>query len=393
VSPHIAFLFSQVLTIPPSWTNNREYYASFELLRRGHKITWVTRIPSKQVSPKEKIIVLNLGRGKSKVGFSILSFFHLYRFLLKSKVDIVWICGYYSRSILNLLLLMCILKFLRKKIIYDPIDPIIIYKIASSELKEDTLKERMLRFLMRRIYQFADLVLAVTEEMKEILVRRGVDGKKIHAVYCGTDKTRFNLSVDGSSIRKEFGLESKFVIGWIGSMSPFKGVSEIVIPLIKRLKLSVPEAFFLIGGRGPLQEEFVKLKKDDLEAPFIYLGTIPYDLTPLYTNAFDLYIIPLNTQFEFTRSVLPAKLFDALATGTPTLVTLTPATQRLSRTFQSMTLVEDNPEAFEKAIVKIKKDYEKIKLLAIQDAKKMDAYTAQNSGDRVSDLIERLLSI
>src|SRR5438128_1829053 len=77
-------------------------------------------------------------------------------------------------------------------------------------------------------------IVAVCESIRQVLVRSGVDAKKIEVIYSATDTARFHPGIDGSAVRLELGLQpGDFVITQIGVRS-WKGNDDVLLALLAR---------------------------------------------------------------------------------------------------------------------------------------------------------------
>lgn len=381
------FFFDKPLRIPG---NLREYYISVELLRRGHRVCWFCGEKEGNYTFRRKIPTVCIRSKKEIKGSSYVYPFYLAYFLARKRIRCVWLSGWGERCARDLLFTALVLKRLGFKIVYDPIDPIYEHQLAIGKRfkpgEEDKLKGQL-----NRIYKLSDITLTVTEELRSLIVGRGAPAQKVHVAWWGTDIERFNLSKLKRDLREEYGLENKFIVGWLGRMAPFKGVEEIIIPLMKKLEMAIDNVCFFIGGTGKLERRFLDLK-EKLNAPLIFFGEIPYDFTPAFTKALDVYIIPTNPDSEFARSIRPVKMFDALASGTPVVVSKTAATMTLSRTFKCIHYADEyNLHGFFNAVMHFYKNYKEVKRLSLSEAGKAENYSHQKVSKDVVDLLEREL--
>ena len=81
-------------------------------------------------------------------------------------------------------------------------------------------ESKVLDFLEKvelHLYRKANIVVPVTNAFRENLIRRGIDGGKIHVVTNGVDIKRFNLRDKDTDLVHKLGIEGKFVAGYIGT--------------------------------------------------------------------------------------------------------------------------------------------------------------------------------
>src|SRR5262249_19589641 len=79
-----------------------------------------------------------------------------------------------------------------------------------------------------RALSMADRVLAVSTPLARILAEQGVPRERIVVVPNGVDANRFRPDCDGASVRRELGLGSKPVIGFVGWFRAWHGIGHAV---------------------------------------------------------------------------------------------------------------------------------------------------------------------
>lgn len=106
----------------------------------------------------------------------------------------------------------------------------------------------------------------------------------------------------------------KNIIGYVGRLSPEKGILELVKSMPYILD-ACGECSLMIIGEGeqrPLIEEFID--RNGLKDSIKLLGNHPHELLPKYFNEFKLLVIPSLTEG------LPNVMLEAMACGTPVIV-------------------------------------------------------------------------
>ena len=105
------------------------------------------------------------------------------------------------------------------------------------------------------------------------------------------------------------------VVGYIGRLSPEKGISEMLraVPLVLAQDSRVR---FLITGDGPLADDIRhRVHSAGLENIVRFTGRVPYSEIPSLLNECRLLVMPSRTEG------LPGTLLEAMACGTPVLAT------------------------------------------------------------------------
>ena len=164
---------------------------------------------------------------------------------------------------------------------------------------------------------FSDATIAVSDIVRERLVRWGVPAKKITVIPNGVDVS--GLAFDPAArqqVREQFGIPADtYVIGALGRLDPNKRVDllmEAAAPMLgERCKI-------LVIGRGEDQARLEAAAQRLGVTDNVIFGGYQQD-TPAMMAAFDLYVAA-SLQETFGLSVL-----EALASGLPVLYTACPA--------------------------------------------------------------------
>ena len=166
----------------------------------------------------------------------------------------------------------------------------------------------------------ADLLVVVSQALKNELADRGVDARKILVNPNGVDPDRYSPDADGSRIRAQYLLDGKTIIGFIGTFGKWHG-AEILAEAFGQLLHRYPEyqgrlKLFMIGDgiTMPLVKE--NIKKFNMNENCILTGLIPQEEGPKYLAACDILVAshkpnPDGTPFFGS----PTKLFEYMATG------------------------------------------------------------------------------
>lgn len=126
-----------------------------------------------------------------------------------------------------------------------------------------------------------------------------------------TARFAYNTQVR-EEVRRELGVEGKFVIGMVGRLSEEKN-NLYALDLMPRILEEVPDAVLVVAGNGPDEEKFrEKVRDRKLEAAVKQLGRRS-DVDRLY-QAFDVYLLP-----SFTEG-FPVAAVEAMASGLPVLL-------------------------------------------------------------------------
>lgn len=178
-----------------------------------------------------------------------------------------------------------------------------------------SLIERVELFLYRQ----SDVVVALTKAFKANLTGRGIDGDKIAVVPNGVDLSRYQPRPRDGDMAAEWGLEDKFVIGYIGTHGMAMGLAN-VLDAAERLQDVADLRFILVGDgaeREALIKDATKRKLDNV----LFIPPQPKDRMPVVWSLCDVALVHLRNSPVFAE-VIPSKMFEAMGMGLPILLAL-----------------------------------------------------------------------
>jgi glycosyltransferase involved in cell wall biosynthesis len=166
----------------------------------------------------------------------------------------------------------------------------------------------------------ADLVVVVSQPLKDELLGRGIEADKILVNPNGVDPARYRPDLDGASVRRRYGLADQTVIGFIGTFQLWHG-AEVLAEAFCRLLREFPEyrrrVRLLMIGDGPrlaLVQE--KLTRAQAAAEAVLTGRVPQEEGPDHLAACDILASPHVPNPDGTQFFgSPTKLFEYMAMG------------------------------------------------------------------------------
>lgn len=251
--------------------------------------------------------------------------------LLKVRKDIDVVMFYINSGSLTLSIMLA--KILKKKVV-------LIVSASDSEMASIIYRDYLFgiggrvvvpiyRALEKINRVFSDRIIVDSEK----IARDYVSGNYRHKVVVASDR-RF-IDADAFTVKRKLE-ERRNLVGYIGRLSYEKGVMNLVkaIPLVLKKRSDLE---FLIGGDGPLliklQEEITKAGLDN---KVNFVGWIPNDELANWLNELKLLVLPSYTEG------LPNIVLEAMACGTPVLVTPVGALPDIIRDKETGFIMKDN---------------------------------------------------
>ncbi|WP_294956951.1 glycosyltransferase [Sulfurovum sp.] len=159
----------------------------------------------------------------------------------------------------------------------------------------------------------ADQVVAITGGLKDELVRRGVDEKKITVIPNAINKEHFQPQTPNMALEKEIGLkEGVPTIGYVGSIVAYEGLDDLVEALSLLKKKGIGFNFLLIGDGNALNGLREQVKEYQLEDEIFIVGRIAHHEVPDYYSLIDITPFP-RKPIPVCEMVSPLKPFEAMA--------------------------------------------------------------------------------
>ncbi len=198
-----------------------------------------------------------------------------------------------------------------------------IYEVRG--LNEEARRSRHERYTHTRQYEFArwletlaaneaDRVIAITEALRTTLIERGVDQDKILVVPNGVDTERFVPLERDAALSKQYGLDGKLTIGYVGSLNWYEG-HDLLFEAVRRLSPRHPDMRVLIVGGGEEYDQLLALRsKLGLEDVITMTGRIPFDQVEAHYSLIDIAPITRSSS-PVTETTSPLKPFEAMAMG------------------------------------------------------------------------------
>lgn len=175
------------------------------------------------------------------------------------------------------------------------------------------------RNALRRIADGCEVITYLTSYQRDRLAPV-VGEAKLKRLTPGVDVDSYHPSVDGSAVRRKYGLDGRPVIVCVSRLVPRKGQDLLVkaLPLVRK---AVPDTALLLVGGGPNKASLRKQAQDLDVAPHVVLtGSIPWPELPAHYAAGDVFAMPCRTRnFGLDVEGLGIVYLEASATGLPVI--------------------------------------------------------------------------
>ena len=217
---------------------------------------------------------------------------------------------------------------------------------------------RMFEWVELHLYRTAAHIIVVTDTFKRKIINKGIDGRKISVHKNGANLSLFRQAPKPETLVQKYGLEDKFVIGYIGTHGLAHGL-QFVLESINELKDSHPHIQFLFVGDGARKQHLLNKAQELKLTNAIFLDSVPKAEVVDYVNLNDVALVNLKKSNTFT-AVIPSKIFESAAMGKPILLGLEGESKGIIKKYNAGDCyVPEDRASFINAVLKMASDEEK----------------------------------
>lgn len=169
-------------------------------------------------------------------------------------------------------------------------------------------KHSIKKFFIKHTLKKADLITCDAAHMQTAIIKMGISKEKIKIIYFGVDIKKFCPAVDKQKIENQ--------IISLRSFEPVYNIETLIksIPLVLK---EVPNAKFILAGKGPEEENLKKLIKElDVEKAVNFIGLISQNDLPKYLQKSSVYV-----STSLSDAGIASSTAEAMACGLPCIIT------------------------------------------------------------------------
>ena len=164
----------------------------------------------------------------------------------------------------------------------------------------------------------ADHVFAITSQVRDELVRRGVDSEKISLLPNAADIYEFAPLRPEPALEQKYKLEDGLTLGYAGSIIEYEGL-DIALRAMAELVTDGDAVKLIIAGDGPALADLKSLSAElGLDDSVQFVGRVPSTDVPRFIELFDAVLCP-RVSSVVTEMVSPLKPLEAMSAGKPVI--------------------------------------------------------------------------
>lgn len=235
-----------------------------------------------------------------QIAYNLVGYYRIARMIKTKRADLI-----YERYSLNTFCGILASRRYKIPLLLEVNAPLYQEQNALGQLKFKSLARRTERWICSN----SSKTIVVSTVMKEILMREGVPADKLVVMTNGIDPAKFSPTVDGTTIREKYGLNSEIVIGFVGWFRKWHGL-EMLLKVFHQVRLD-KFARLLLVGEGPAYPDLVQyVSTHHLEEQVIFTGPVARADIARYIAAMDITIQPSAPEYA-----CPMKIIEYMAMG------------------------------------------------------------------------------
>lgn len=223
-------------------------------------------------------------------------------------------------------------------------------------------KHRMIWRLELGAMKRADLVVPISEGIREELIGRGIAPAKFAVVPNGVDVSRIQAVPSDEPRARALGLAGRFVIGFVGSILTLEGLA-VLLRAYEACTTRRDDIGLVIVGDGPEREALQAQAHQAGLRNVVFAGKVPHDEVSAWYSIMDVLVYP-RVRAVINERVTPLKPLEAMALGKVCVGTDVGGLRELIRHDDTGVIVRsDDPDDLAAALLALMDDPERMERL------------------------------
>ena len=177
------------------------------------------------------------------------------------------------------------------------------------------------KYIEKMTIQNTTEVITINRKLEDYVKQLGANNTE--TIGTGIDLEKFNPNLDGSRIRREYGInDDDLVLFFMGFLYQFAGLKELALEFANKEYANLK---LLIIGDGDAYSDLQNIvEKHDLSDKVLLVGKKPYNEITEFLAAADICILPAYPNEEIMKNIVPIKIYEYMAMGKPVISTELP---------------------------------------------------------------------
>ncbi len=201
------------------------------------------------------------------------------------------------------------------------------------------------------VYRNVDQIVVLSPGFKQLLVQRGVSGRKIDVIYNWCDEK--SLKLPAGNMPLSFPDEDKFRIMFAGNMGKAQALDAVLDAALLLMRRNINEIVFVFVGDGIDVDRLKTIAKEKCLTNTLFLPSVPMIEVGDMLNAADALLVHLRKDplFEIT---IPSKTQAYMSVGRPVLMAVSgDAADLVRESGCGVIAISEDPESIVHAAIKL----------------------------------------
>ena len=232
------------------------------------------------------------------------------------------------------------------------------------------------------IMKRADAICCNSEITRSLVLQRGAKEEKILVTPNGINLEKFSGSVDGGEIRKQYKLEEKIIVGFVGILKRLWGICNIVECAQQVLPRTNDLHFMIVGAGKELNNIERLIAANGLTGRFTLTGGVSHSDIPKYIAAMDIGIAPYARKEPFHNSAM--KIFEYMAMAKPVIASAQGQIKDIINHGENGLLIEpDDSDSLAKAILMLVGNRDMMREMGEKARASVESYTWEANARKI----------
>lgn len=229
-------------------------------------------------------------------------------------------------------------------------------------------------------------VIAITQNLKDEFVSRGVSPEKIIVAPDGVDLEEFDIAETKEECRKKLSLpQDKKIVLYAGHLYDWKG-TNVLLNAAKMFQVSGFRfqniIFFFVGGTAKDINQWSIVNGQLSNVRFV--GHRPHEEIPYWLNAADVLVLPNSAKYGISKYwTSPLKLFEYMVSGRPIVASDLPSIREILSEKNAKLIAPDDAEALASAIAYMLNNDPEAGRISAQAKEDVKSYTWEKRAESI----------
>jgi glycosyltransferase involved in cell wall biosynthesis len=253
---------------------------------------------------------------------------------------------------------------------------------------------RRLEQLELFLYRRASRIVSVTEAFKQDLIGRGISADKIDVVINGADLQHYSPRAKDSELLERYDLQQQFVVGYLGTSGMAHALERVLEAAAILQNAGNSHIVFLFVGGGASWEKLQNELQRQQLGNVRMVPNQPKAMMPRFWSVCDLALIHLRDTPVFS-TVIPSKLFEAMAMGLPVLMSLPQgeATDLVERLQTGVVIPPEQPQVLARTVLELSRQPQRIAQLRQTSRTQAEQFSRSRQAAKMLDSLQTAATV